>query len=89
MNQNTFEQMKDAHTEVYSEDDLATLQEMHQTEMAIAQVRQQAERKMPEGFDGSCEECGNDIPPERIALKFYNCVECQRVLENRKKLFGR
>lgn len=39
------------------------------------------------GFESPwCMGCGNEIPPERLALGKIRCVECQKVLEHRRKL---
>ena len=37
----------------------------------------------PKDFDGTC-TCGEEIPPERVALKYYNCVVCQGQKEDRR-----
>ena len=37
----------------------------------------------PKDFDGTC-TCGEEIPPERVALHFYNCVVCQGRKEDRR-----
>jgi RNA polymerase-binding transcription factor DksA len=36
----------------------------------------------PKGFDGYC-ECGQEIPVERVAAGYYNCVPCQERIELR------
>lgn len=37
-------------------------------------------------FDGeTCIVCGIDIPAERIALKKIRCVECQTLLERKRR----
>ena len=51
----------------------------------VDSARKANEQKKPEDFDGTC-TCGEEIPPERVALKFYNCVVCQGRKEERRKL---
>lgn len=51
----------------------------------IASASKQANQTKPLDFDGTC-TCGEEIPPERVALKFYNCVVCQGRKEERRKL---
>lgn len=52
---------------------------------AIESASKQANQPKPLDFDGTC-TCGEEIPPERVALKFYNCVFCQGRKEERRKL---
>ena len=39
----------------------------------------------PEDYDGTCPECGEDVPEARQALGFYNCVACQTTSESLRK----
>lgn len=39
----------------------------------------------PANFDGTC-SCGEEIPPARVALNYFNCVVCQGRREERRKL---
>ena len=48
--------------------------------------RSRAKQPMPEDFDGCC-ACGDEIPKERIAAGYYNCVPCQSAKELRGKLY--
>jgi RNA polymerase-binding transcription factor DksA len=37
-------------------------------------------------FDGAhCVDCGDEIPPERLAIKRVRCVLCQGLLEKKHK----
>jgi ribosomal protein L37AE/L43A len=47
-----------------------------------AQVRQ----PRPENYDGRCPDCDEVVHPERIALGYFNCVDCQATLEKRRAL---
>jgi RNA polymerase-binding transcription factor DksA len=51
----------------------------------IARSRTKAHR--PIDFDGTC-SCGAGIPQQRIEYELYNCVDCQTVIESRKRLYG-
>lgn len=51
----------------------------------IRQSREGLRRAPPDGYDGTCQECGEDVPPARQALGFYNCVECQAAHEARQR----
>jgi RNA polymerase-binding transcription factor DksA len=59
------------------------------TTAAIESGIERARRKRPppEGFDGTCAGCGTDVPPQRISMSLYNCVECQSTIERRLKIF--
>lgn len=39
----------------------------------------------PEGFDGTCGTCGEEIPPARIEHGFYNCVHCATLAEKQQR----
>lgn len=52
--------------------------------VATARIKQ----KRPDAFDGSC-ECGEEIPEQRIALGYYNCVVCQSKQEGHGRFFAR
>ena len=43
--------------------------------------------KKPDGFDGSCGECGAKIPAARVVLGYYICVGCQSTKERNRRLF--
>jgi hypothetical protein len=47
-------------------------------------ARCQKKESPPPGFDGTC-GCGDDIPPERIALGYYRCLSCQERLEKSRR----
>lgn len=47
---------------------------------ALAKVR--TTQNKPEDFDGTC-TCGEEIPPARIGLGYYNCIDCQTAKEAR------
>jgi RNA polymerase-binding transcription factor DksA len=50
----------------------------------LARVRAEITQPKPEDFDGTC-TCGEEIPKERVALKYYNCVVCQGRKEDRRR----
>lgn len=46
--------------------------------------------KVPLDFNGTdCTECELAIPPARLALGKFTCVDCQCFLEQQSKLFRR
>ena len=49
----------------------------------ISKIR--ASHVKPKGFDGTC-ECGEVIPKGRIAAEYYNCIDCQRLIEHNRKM---
>ncbi len=51
----------------------------------LGRVRRELDQSQtkPKDFDGTC-TCGEEIPPERVALKFYNCTVCQGKKEDRR-----
>ena len=55
-------------------------------DVAISQARRQVGSDPPEGFDGSCPECGVEIPPKRVAAGYFTCVDCVEERELRKRL---
>lgn len=60
------------------------------TEGAIAAARRATEPESHPDFDGkTCIECGDDIPPDRLALGKIRCIRCQRDLEHRQKQLAR
>ncbi len=54
-------------------------------EEQVAKVRRAAVVKVPDDFDGSCTECGEDIPKGRLKTGAITCIECQNRKENRSK----
>lgn len=53
----------------------------------LYQVRKALEPESDPDFESPwCIGCGNEIPPERLALKRIRCVHCQRVKEFREKM---
>lgn len=48
-----------------------------------------AKKESHPDFNGQdCVECGEAIPAERLKLFRVRCVECQRIIEHRKKTTG-
>ena len=50
-------------------------------------------QRIPRNYDlpslSECEQCGNDIPPERQAYgAVYLCIECQNLFEINNKRYG-
>ena len=72
--------------EVYDDGDQA--QWIQLSEIAAIQKKSQllnAPESHPD-FDGkTCLDCEDEIPKERLALHKIRCIECQRVIELRKK----
>lgn len=59
-------------------------------EKALADVRARANAVPPPDFDGKhCNDCGDPIPPKRIATGAYRCVGCQECVERGSKLYRR
>ena len=54
--------------------------------IAQAQKKEQDSHAIPEGFDGACPRCGEEIPAERLAHMYYVCVPCTAELEHRRRL---
>lgn len=52
-------------------------------EVAAGLAKARLKQKRPEDFDGNC-TCGEEIPPARVGLGYYNCVVCQGKKENRR-----
>lgn len=71
-------------------DDIDRANELAQriTDAALEEVqRRAAPERRPVGATAAhseCEDCGDDIPPERLTLGKIRCVYCQRVLEVRR-----
>lgn len=60
------------------------------TDGAIAAARRANAPETHPDFDGeTCVECGEDIPPARLAMKKVRCVHCQGALEHKSKQHAR
>lgn len=66
--------------------ELASEQTESTIEAGLANARIKPER--PDDFEGFC-TCGEEIPEQRIALDYYNCVTCQSRKEGRGRFFAR
>jgi len=56
-------------------------------EAALKNVRARVQPESHPDFDGAhCVECGNDMPPERLAWGRVRCTPCQHVLEFNKRM---
>lgn len=42
--------------------------------------------RLPEGFDGTCTECGEDVHPDRARLGLSICIDCAEHLERVKRV---
>lgn len=42
--------------------------------------------KQPDGFDGLCVDCGEEIPTPRLSFGAITCLPCQELRELREKL---
>lgn len=70
------------------ESDRASLIEAAFTEESIEMARKAIAPETHPEFDGiHCVECGEEIPDVRLRLGKVRCVECQREIEWRHKLF--
>lgn len=56
---------------------------------AIEKARKAVNRQPPPDFDGTCPECGAEIPPKRIAAHYFTCVDCVAEQEYQGRLFSR
>jgi RNA polymerase-binding transcription factor DksA len=69
--------------------EIAALAELMERESAIIIARRAAALSpRPVDFDGSCPECGGDIPDGRVAAGYFVCVDCVGEKEHRKRLTG-
>lgn len=41
---------------------------------------------VPEGFDGCCVTCGDEIPEGRLSTGAITCIPCQTKIELKRKL---
>ena len=56
------------------------------TESAVAAARRANARETHPDFDGeNCVECGDAIPPARLAWGKIRCISCQTELEHRAR----
>ena len=72
--------------------DRASQLEEQQRAARTNEIRQAAAPETHPDFDGvHCVEdgCGVEIPEARRALGKVRCVDCQQLLEDRRKLIGR
>ena len=53
-------------------------------DVAAGIARARFRPRKPSDFDGYC-GCGEEIPPERIALDFFICVECKAKDERKQR----
>jgi len=56
------------------------------TDWRIEEVRAGSTGIRPVDYDGTCPDCGIAVPPARVALAFYNCVDCQTEEERRTRM---
>jgi RNA polymerase-binding transcription factor DksA len=62
-------------------DEASELEQAHRESAIIAASKKAAPETHPD-FDGeTCLDCGEDIPPARLALGKIRCVYCQSALE--------
>jgi hypothetical protein len=56
--------------------EIAAQLEQLERDSAINKARQSARiLPAPPDFDGTC-DCGTEIPPKRIAMGYFRCVDC-------------
>ena len=63
--------------------DLASALEQATVTNALAHV---PHYELPEGFDGTCTDCGNDVHPERVRLGLSICIDCAELLERARRV---
>ena len=66
--------------------DIAAELEQRYRDAAIAMARGSGPLARPSDFDGTCPVCETEIPPERIALSYFVCVDCVREKELKARL---
>lgn len=59
-------------------------------ERAAVTALEEARKKLrpparPESFNGSCSECEESVPEQRVQLGYYRCVHCQTTIERKKR----
>lgn len=53
-----------------------------ESEIQAGIERARMRERPPPGFDGNC-ECGESVPPARVALGYHRCITCQTLLERK------
>ena len=66
--------------------DRASENEAILAEEGVARARMAAQPNPPKDWDGeTCYECGNEMPKERLAMRWHQCVPCKSLIEKRSK----
>jgi RNA polymerase-binding transcription factor DksA len=69
--------------------EIAAWLEQMERDQAIHTTRKRAVTPpLPDDFDGSCPECGADIPEARVAAGYGVCVDCVCESEHRRRTQG-
>lgn len=70
---------------------MITLAEARVQEEIDAKVKEAQKRlpKQPDGFDGLCVDCSDDIAPKRVALGAITCITCQEIRERKDSVHFR
>ena len=75
--------------EVYDEGDLASALELGFLAQTIARHQEKMKPETHPDFDGEhCIDCDIEIPEQRLAMHKIRCVDCQELLERKRKLKG-
>lgn len=78
-----------SNSEVYDEADQAQWIQLAEQASFRERARQANAPESDPNFDHKhCIDCGEEIPEARLALFKIRCVECQRALENRRRMFA-
>lgn len=72
------------------EKNLEQAEELAASMIASGIARAGIKKKRPEDFEGICPDCAiEEVPEERVALGYYNCVACQSKEEARGRFYAR
>lgn len=74
--------------DLVTEEDRADQAGQFHVDLALLHHQQGLEPDTGIASSGICNDCGNDIPPERIAARPHctRCIDCQRAFELRARL---
>jgi RNA polymerase-binding transcription factor DksA len=74
--------------EIASEEERADWETQFHTNLALLRHQQRIEPITRLASSGVCDDCGNTIPPERIAAMPHciRCIGCQQAFELRERI---
>lgn len=69
------------------EAEMAQIHSLHLNMNAVADVQRQLQRQRSQETQTECQQCGEDIPPERqrAVPGVQYCVDCQQLQERRAR----